>query len=358
MKSDAKKRNQITQEIMVHYPFTCSLMLQFEKLTIRVVSNSQTLIDYLREYFHSFIADTEDYSVLVRAIEAPDYHLPFTFTIKEPDPGKTKIKEEFIDFPDYRIVKKRLTGMYFLFGGDMNIAIGPCVDNPNQVINFINNRYIAWKLEQGCILGHAAAVTGDKKGLAIAGFSGMGKSTLALHILNRGLNFVSNDRLLITDVGKRIQMFGVAKQPRINPGTALNNHSLTTILSDAEKETFGKLNTSELWTLEQKYDVPIEKCFGLNRFQLYGWMDNLVILNWHIDGGETRIEEVLPSKRPDLIAAFMKSPGLFYNPLGDEKKPDLGISHYTDLIQKCTLLELSGGTDFEKAADICAQFLQ
>ena len=66
--------------------------------------------------------------------------------MKTPDPGKTKIKEEYVDLDDGRIVRKRLTGMLFVFGGGQNVAVGPCGANLNQVINFINNRYIEWLL--------------------------------------------------------------------------------------------------------------------------------------------------------------------------------------------------------------------
>lgn len=43
---------------------------------------------------------------------------------EEPDPGKSKVKEEYADFPDGRLVRKRLTGMVFVFGEGDHLAMG------------------------------------------------------------------------------------------------------------------------------------------------------------------------------------------------------------------------------------------
>ena len=62
-------------------------------------------------------------------------------------------------------------------------AVGPCLANDNQIVNFINNRLIEVRLRAGDLLFHAAGVARNGRGLALAGFSGAGKSTLALAIM-------------------------------------------------------------------------------------------------------------------------------------------------------------------------------
>ncbi len=130
---------------------------------------------------------------------------------KKPDPGKSKIKEEYAEIEGGRIVRKRFAGMHFIFGGELHVAIGPCLENPNRIVAFINNRFIALKLNEGCLLGHAA-------GLAPGGFFGAGKSTLALHLMSRGVTFISSDPLIVTqNCAGGLKMFGVAKLPRVKP---------------------------------------------------------------------------------------------------------------------------------------------
>jgi HprK-related kinase B len=278
--------------------------------------------------------------------------------IKQPDPGKTKIKEEFFNLPDGRIVRKRLTGMAFIFGEGENLAIGPCEENSNQVINFINNRFIELQLNQGSFLGHAAAVLHKGRGLALAGFSGMGKSTLALHLVSKGATFVSNDRLLVTNSSETLKMTGVAKLPRINPGTALNNPSLDKVIPPEEKKQFAALPPAELWGLEHKYDVFIDECFGSKKFVLSGPMDGLVILNWQRNDTPVQIKKANLSEQKDLLPAFMKATGLFYLSKSIAKKRDPTLEEYIDLLTGCEVYEVSGGVDFDGVSEACLEFLE
>lgn len=334
-----------------------ALALRFGDCVIKVESNHEPLLEELRQYFHQFVANAATPAhMTVTAIEQESADLGLVLEVKQPDPGKTKIKEEFIDLEDGRLVRKRLTGMIFLFGPDLHLAFGPCLANSNQVINFVNNRLIQWELDRGCLLAHAAAVIGHGKGMALAGFSGMGKSTLALHMMSLGADFVSNDRLLFKTNGNGARMTGVAKLPRINPGTALNNPHLATVMSAKDRERFAKLPPEELWPLEHKYDVDIDECFGPGRSILDHGFDALGLLNWQRDGGPLRVKKIDIAQRLDLLEAFKKSPGLFFLPGGQER--NYSDAAYVEAMQGITVYELSGGADFLKAAEVCLDKLK
>ena len=356
MKVTPMARQQLVQHIRSEFPATEQLILAFDDCRIGVQTNSPDLTDNLREYFSDFISDGSAWDMLITAHEALPLELPHVFMTKEPDPGKNKIKEEFIDLPDGRIVRKRLTGMVFVFGSDDSVAVGPCLANANQVINFINNRFISWKLRQGCLLGHAAGITLHGRGLALAGFSGMGKSTLALHLMSRGVTFISNDRVMIREDGDGLFMYGIAKLPRINPGTALNNPDLAKVIPPQDRERFANLATEELWNLEHKYDVFLDHCFGPGRFSLAAPMEGLVILNWQRNQAPTVIREVDIRHRRDLLPAFMKSAGLFFLPEHGEEI-DHSEDAYLELLAKTRVFEISGGINFERACDACLAIL-
>jgi len=341
---------------------THELYLDLGDCRIRLNTNAPELVAVLDGYFGSFVAGPGPVDVMLTAFEAESPSIPLDLQVKEPDPGKDKIKEEYADLPGGRLVRKVLTGMVFLFGQDVNLAVGPCLNNPNQIVNFINNRYIEHKLNQDCLLGHSAAVAhlkdGRMRGLALAGFSGAGKSTLAMHVMSRGALFVSNDRLLVRGNGTGVNMFGVAKLPRINPGTALNNPDLAGVVPDLEREQFLELEGDDLWGLEHKYDVFLDKCFGEGRFVLSAPMHGLVVLNWQRGAGESSIRFVKAAERPDLLPAFMKAAGLFYLPPDSvENWRDPGLEQYTALLSRCDLVEITGGVDFDRAADFCLEYL-
>jgi HprK-related kinase B len=335
------------------------LGLVFGDCRIELRSNSAELVKKLQKYFRGFTRELTQADMVITALEAPAWRPDLALTAKLPDPGKHKIKEEFLDLDGGRLVRKRLTGMAFLLGPDSHLAYGPCVANDNQVVNFINSRHIQWMLERGWLLCHAAGVAQGGRGLALAGVSGAGKSTLALHLLNQGLDFVSNDRLLIRRGEGRLAMSGVAKLPRINPGTALNNPALQAVLPGREAAEFARLPQEELWSLEHKYDVFIDECFGKHRFRLSSAMSGLAVLSWQRDGGEAVVRSVDIAGRPDLLAAFMKAPGLFYlangKPPAADTAPDPAA--YIQALKNTPVYEISGGVDFPRAVAACQELL-
>lgn len=342
----------LAQRLLAKDSLDHRLHLVFGDCSIRVDSNSAGLIDQLRHYYNGFVSRREWTDIKIVALEAPPLAADFELAAKEPDPGKTKIKEEFVEQDDLRLVRKRLTGMCFIFGPGLHLALGPCVANDNQVVNFINSRHIQWLLDRGGLLFHAAGISSESSGLALTGFSGSGKSTLALHLMSQGVNFVSNDRLVVRRGGAELTMYGVAKLPRINPGTALNNPHLAQVIPSEERRRFANLPVEELWGLEHKYDAYLDQCFGPDRFQLAAPLRGLVILNWQRKPEALRMAQVDLAQRPDLMLAFMKSPGLFYQPAGGVS-PDFSAAAYQRLLGDCPVYEFSGGVDFAAAAEAC-----
>ena len=337
---------------------TKSLFLQFGRCLLELKTNSSELIDKLRGYYKEFVIETGKPDIVVYAIQEKVHYLGLNFEPKLPDKGKKKIKEEFTDLTDGRIVRKRFTGMYFFFGKEMNLALGDAVANDNQVINFLNNRYIEWLLKKEYLLGHCSAVTAHGRGLAMAGFSGMGKSTLSLHMMNLGASFVSNDRLLVKKNSEGYLMEGVAKLPRINPGTILNNPSLKCVMPAEEKKRYEHLSTQELWGVEAKYDVFIDECFGKNRYTLSAPMNAAVILNWKHNNLETTYEVTSFRENPELLEPFMKPVGLFFSEEEGENIIEKSVDDYLAEIGDCPVLSVKGGVNFEQTAEKCMAFMK
>lgn len=345
-------------ELENKYTASENITLVFGRCVIRIRTNTKKLSEKLRRYYHAFILKQGEPDIKVTVFDAlpPDFQI--TYRTKRPDPGKTKIKEEYADLSDGRIVRKRLTGMLFLFGKGLNYAIGPALENDNQVINFVNNRYIEWLLDRKYLLAHASGIDWKGKGLAIAAASGSGKSTLALRLLSDDCNFVSNDRLLIkrhSDDGA-IDMLGIPKYPRINPGTIINNKKIHTLLPDKEKDRLKSLPSGDLWNLEQKYDVFLDEYYGEGKFTLSSVLKGIVILNWSRKHDIFKVKKTNFIKQRELLTYFMKPVGLFYD-IAQKGLSDLSEDVYFGQLQDCPVLEFCGAIDFEKAGKVCMDFL-
>ncbi|MDO9633268.1 MAG: HprK-related kinase B [Humidesulfovibrio sp.] len=383
-----------------HLPAEQSLRLRLEELVLDVRSNSEAVVADLRGYFAGFVESAAPFDASGPAdldfflLEAPVQEPPVLLAIKPHAPGKRPDKERFADLPGDglgagsgdgpgdgggRMVRKQATGMLFLFGagGNIapdiapNIAVGPCAANRNQLVNFLCARYMERRLAQGWMLGHAAGVarpaSAGGRGLILCGFAGMGKSTLALHLVARGLNFVSNDRVLVEPAsGVRTALqHGIPKHPRLNPGTALGNPALAgllapifeTALPEAARSAYAGLSPEALREVEDKYDASIDVCFGPGRFVLAAPLAGVVVLNWTHGGGALSARRVDLSQRLDLLKALRKQPGLFYLPQALAGRARLTDEQCLEALAGVPALEHAGGSDFEAAAAACEEFL-
>jgi HprK-related kinase B len=323
---------------------------------IDIATDAPTLATALGRYFREVLtSDSGAPDFAITAVEAPPPQIEAAWQTKQPDAGKTRIKEEWVDLPDGRVVRKRLTGMLFAFGGELQLACGPCVANYNQIVNFANNRYMQWRLAQGWILAHAGAVAREGRCLALAGPSGSGKSTAALALVGAGLDFVSNDRLLLKQDGA-VEVRGIPKHPRVNPGTILHNSLLDGIIPRAERERLLAMDRNELRALEQKYDVIIPEMVGPGRFVMSAELEALVVFHWSGRGTATA-RPIRLRERPDLIGSIKKSPGLFYEPDAPDAMNEPDDERYLEVLGDSRVIEITGTQDFAAAARICMEQL-
>ncbi|WP_432695129.1 HprK-related kinase B [Marinobacterium sp. YM272] len=333
------------------------LLLGLDGQLLALRSNSAELLDKLRTYFAHVVVNSGEPDITVLAVErdAPQLDLPYEDWPREP--GKTGRKEASLDLPGARLIYKVRTGMTFLQSDELRIAAGPCVDNDNQVINFINNQYMTWLQRDGWLNCHAAALSINGGALAMAGFSGGGKSTLMLHMLEHpDTAFITNDRLFIRQQEAKVESCGIPKLPRINPGTILHNPRLAPMLSAEEKKRLQAMPRAELWDLEQKYDADIETLYGAGRIETKPCpLRAFMVLNWQRDSDEPlSVERVDLRQRKDLLAAIMKSPGPFYQHADGQfhqGRAPFDEQAYLSVLENVPVYEARGGIDFDTLAE-------
>lgn len=349
--------DDISKQLLADNPLTGSpLVLRMGDQLLALHANSSSLLETIAKYFsHIVVHDTsEQADIEVIAIDGPNPELALPFRDWPREQGKQGRKDAIFDLNDARLVHKVRTGLMFLQRQQRPIAAGRLSSHPNQLINFINSQHMNQLQQQGWLICHAAGLTVGEHGLGIAGFSGGGKSTLMLHLMEaEHACYVTNDRLFIRQQGAGVTMTGIPKLPRINPGTIVHNPRLRKLLSQRELDYLQSLPAAELWHLEQKYDAHINDLYGPQRIVESGALRDLIILNWGHDRDEaTQLREVSLSERRELLHAIMKSPGPFYqNRQGDflngleQPKP----ADYLAALEGVQVWELTGRIDFEQA---------
>lgn len=328
------------------------LMIEMGGFVLGLRSNSSRLLERLEEYFAHVVSEHLEADVEVVALEREVVHLGMTFADWKREPGKTGRKDAYVDLADGRVVLKVRTGMLFLQSESLRLAAGPCLRFENQVINFVNSQYMTWLQHRRWLICHAAGVVVRDRCLAIAGFSGGGKSTLMLHLLeHEGTAYLTNDRLFVRRESGAVSAAGIAKLPRVNPGTVLHNPKLRSLIPADERAELARLPADELWQIEQKYDVHVHEIFGPDRIIERARLGALLVLNWRLDSDRaTRIERVDLAERTDLLeGAVMKSPGPFFHDQSGEHLLDgtaLRSPPYLDALREVAAYEATGRVDF------------
>ena len=343
-----------------------SIWISFPGQLVEFRTNNSELADIISKYYAPFLNESAPSTdktgqnnmttVVVDAIEMPTVNLDVSFELLKRAPGK-KPKEEICDVEDGRFIRKVRTGMIFGIAGQCNIAVGECVKNEAQIINFINNRFQCFRMRENDLLLHASGVCSSDKGMALTGFSGAGKSTLALHVLKPGIDFVSNDRLMVRQDNGRLVMQGLAKQPRVNPGTIVHHPKLKEMFPPDKREKYLSMHPSALWEHEEKYDASIEKWFSPSKHILQSAITSLVVLHWTHDTGDCLIKDVNIEQRTDLLPAIEKSAGPFCITEDGKQIPTQSESMYTSVLKKINVYEITGSIDFEKAGEFCRSIL-
>lgn len=332
----------------------------FADLAVTVKSNDAAMLEELELYYKSYQDDTGvQVEKVLYAVEQPVVGDELDWLEVPREVGKQGRKEGYLDAPEGgRWIKKFKTGLTLLQDQSAPLVLGPCSRNLAQIINFINNQFLNFYLGQDYMLGHAAAFSRGGQVTAIAAGSGGGKSTMMLRCLElETRHFLTNDRLLFKRVGNEVRAVGLAKLPRVNPGTLLHSERLKHILLPERQAQLEQMPQSELWGLEEKYDVQIEDEYGPGRVTLAGQLKNLVMLDWSLDASEpTALKEVNLETEADKIDGLRKRPGPFYQDAQGAFCQDLSeiaaMADYVDTLAPVNVYCLTGKIDFDRAFEL------
>lgn len=336
------------------------LSLAFQGLGFTIMADDSSILEYLQEYY-SGLSDSSQTMASKRLFlinTAPDFCSGNWQPVKRNKPSPLGLKEAYIDSAGGRWIRKVRTDMAMFQSLADPLVIGDLHTNRSQVVNFINNQFLNHYQRQGYLLGHAAAFDIDGHTTAIAASSGGGKSTLMLRALEtEPARFLSNDRILFKPDDGEVKVLGLAKHPRVNPGTLINSERLKHILPQEEQNRFARMPVNELWDIEQKYDVLIPQCYGEKKINLSGTLKNLVLLDWSLNSPQqTELNAVNIEQQPELLEGLRKSPGPFFQDVDGQfpGSATQSCEHYAEHLKGVRVFQLTGKTDFDRACALLA----
>lgn len=333
------------------------LDLKVADVAIRVLSNDLEIHTRLSGYYAPYVTLGGGRPRLVVSLiqGRPPAQGDFRDVVR---PGGRRVKEAIRNANGGRLILKRATRVLMGLLPDRAFAVGDLRTNLNQGINLINAVYAKAMLRRGHVLFHASAVSWRGQSVVLAGPPGAGKSTAALHCVEQGFRFVSNDRVLAKLRARVVEVLGYPKQPRVNPGTLLTHPRLASLLSPEDRTSLSAMSTDDLWHLERKSDVDLDAVYGPGTVDLLARMRALVLLRWRRHGGDVRMRPLEVSEALACLPLFYKDLGAFdldLQPGG--LAPEDVQRRYRALLTRVTLVEVSGSPDFSRLVKLVSDLL-
>ncbi len=312
------------------------LHLRFDEIAVEVVAPNARLVRRLADYFQDFVSQTaaagKPSSLTLVDGETPAIDVPLTT-------WDARGKESFADNDGERIVRKDRTGVVIrLHGRDWHME-GPLSRNFSQVVNAIGAMFGIRALNRGGAMLHASYVARDGRGLAVIGQSGAGKSSVAVRLLERGFDFVSNDRLIVERSGSAILGTGLPKLPRVNPGTLLGGEGTSRVLDEVTRRRYSAMPREELWKVEDKYDLDVSATLG-RRWLLAAPVAAILVLDWRLGGKGLAVTRLQPGQAVYALRGVIKDFGCFDQLL--TRRTDTALR---ESAERVPVFQVTGGAD-------------
>jgi HprK-related kinase B len=305
---------------------------------VRVAVNDRRLEKVVRRYFEPFLSPASAGAIRVTGVLGePCLDRSALKVVRQP--GK-RPKIAYYDHDGARVILKKRSGVVHYLWRDRAYAIGDLVRHPQQLFNLVGLAFGSALRRKGHLALHASGVARGGAGIAFAGPSGSGKSTLALALMEFGCDYVSNDRVFIGEGADGVELTGVPKWPRVNPGTLLASDRLRSLMTLDEIAKYRTLSRAELWGVEDKHDVPIESVYGRGRLALRAGLEALYVLAWKNGGGPPAVRPVAPDGRAEALLPFIKTEA--YDP---PSQPAAASARLSVLLQDVPVYRVSGGAD-------------
>jgi HprK-related kinase B len=323
------------------------LLLRFGSFTVAVVSPDARVRERLRLYFRPFASLPPDGSpadVTLQVALGEPLAPPVPLR-----PWDAKGKESFADVGRRRLVRKDRTGAMIVVQDGRWSITGDVQRRFSQVVNLIGTAYGVSLLDSGGTMLHASAVVRDRQALAVVGQSGSGKSSVAVRLLERGFDFLTNDRLIVLPAGRGVTAHGLPKLPRVNPGTLLASERTRALVEAGARRRYERLSKDELWRVEDKYDLDVGAALG-RRWVLSTPLAAALVLEWRAAGSGLSIERLDAGRALEALRPAAKSFGPFDLRLAERSDAALQV-----LARRVPVYRVTGARDPTALAERLAQ---
>lgn len=323
------------------------LKLRFASVVIEVRSNDSGVIRQIKKYHGAHLAEDDDSSPshVVYFLQAKGFKSNYAMRDFS---RQGKIKEEFVDIFEGRLVRKKKYGIEIYFDGLQHIMIGDISGNLHQIILFLNVVFARTFLARGGYsLFNVMAV--EKEGEVIA-FAGSTSPTLLLNFLDAGFLFCTSDRLMVRATDEDVNAVGYPIHPRLKPGYVMSNPRIAGILPGSRINEYQGISFAKLWMLDDLISVDVDKVYGSGTHKLRGNLKAFHLLEWDQNSSaRTKITPISTDELLENLPVYYKDLGVFdLNNTRGERHITPDLDHLRRIFDPLYRARVSGRLDVEK----------
>lgn len=256
------------------------------------------------------------------------------------------------DLAGGRVIFRRETGILTAIEPDAWTITGDLRAHPEEVTRVLDAMLSLALVERGYLTLKGSALTRDDRGIALVGGPDGARRALAVTLVGRGFQWVTEDLLLVRVASGHVEMRGLPGLLRLGPAAMLAHPALRAMLTEDERARYAGQAWRDLREIDTRYVVDTVEAFGPAGVAAGGILRMIVALRWK--GGEAGgTPTVAPLARADAYEALAdatRSFGLY--DLGGSVPPN--FHRLQRIAETIPMHAVTGPVDLATVADALA----
>jgi HprK-related kinase B len=207
------------------------------------------------------------------------------------------------DSDEGRVIFRRETGVLTAIQPDTWTITGDLRAYPGEVTRVLDAMLSLALVERGYLTLKGSALARDGRGVALVGGPDTARRALAVTLVGRGFQWVTEDLLLVRVAAGHVEMRGLPGLLRLGPAAMLAHPTLRAMLTEEERARYAGQTWRDLREIEARYNIDTVDAFGPAGIAAGGALRMIVALRWR--GGETEgPPTIAPLARADAYEAL------------------------------------------------------
>lgn len=362
------KLDRLMHAVAEHRPLRAATQVSLHGVEVLVESSSSSLIARIHAHYRAADGgETSSTSLAERSpsarvvlIEgsAPDLGLSYRAWPRDP---QHHASDEFVEIPGGRVVRDPHSGLTYLLGPDLVLAVGPCSQQLPRIVDLIHAAVMERLVVRGGLACRAAGVLMGDAGLVIAGPPRSGKTSLALQLVQHGARWLGLERVLLLGAAPWMRVLGLPDYVGLAPGSLSSISALAPLLSHERRAQLARLAPSDLWALHEPLSFAPQALRAQTGLQPAAAsaepvLRGIVSLAWQpARFGPSHVERTTLADRPELVSWLAKRAGPLCRASGTPQRAQLtDLSAYRERLGDVVVWELRGAVDFDLARELCS----